>query len=49
MVEGHGNGGGDRRLEGSRVEDVTDEREREAARLYQERIEDEYAKREGGA
>ncbi|KAI9658169.1 MAG: hypothetical protein M1831_004016 [Alyxoria varia] len=41
--------GGDRRIEGARVEDVTDEKDNEAARRYQERIEDEYAKREGGA
>ncbi|KAI1764507.1 hypothetical protein GGR53DRAFT_466218 [Hypoxylon sp. FL1150] len=31
-----------------RIEDVTDE-QRENDRLYEERIEDEYAKREGGA
>lgn len=47
MVADSGFGNSDRRLEGSRVEDVTDERE--AARRYEERIEDEYAKREGGA
>ncbi|KAI1208008.1 uncharacterized protein F4807DRAFT_432811 [Annulohypoxylon truncatum] len=33
---------------GRRIEDVTDE-QRENDRLYEERIEDEYAKREGGA
>ncbi|KAI0176024.1 hypothetical protein GGR52DRAFT_341928 [Hypoxylon sp. FL1284] len=32
-----------------RIEDVTDEQQRENGRLYEERIEDEYAKREGGA
>ena len=32
----------------SRIEDVSDDRT-EADRLYEERIEDEYAKREGGA
>ncbi|KAI0378070.1 hypothetical protein F5Y04DRAFT_262862 [Hypomontagnella monticulosa] len=32
-----------------RIEDVSDEQQRENDRLYEERIEDEYAKREGGA
>ena len=41
--------GGDRRIEGARVEDVTDQKDDEATRRYEERIEDEYAKREGGA
>ncbi len=36
--------GGDRLEAGKRIEDVTD-----ADREYEERIEDEYAKREGGA
>lgn len=36
--------GGDRQEAGERIEDVTD-----ADREYEERIEDEYAKREGGA
>ena len=36
-----GGGGGDAR----RIEDVSDDADRE----YEERIEDEYAKREGGA
>ncbi|EXJ80977.1 hypothetical protein A1O3_07265 [Capronia epimyces CBS 606.96] len=37
-------------LERGRVEDVTDDAEQaEKDRLYEERIEDEYAKREGGA
>lgn len=39
-----GSGGADRR-----IEDVSDQQESEADRLYRERIEDEYAKREGGA
>ncbi|KAI1474984.1 hypothetical protein K445DRAFT_306696 [Daldinia sp. EC12] len=34
---------------GRRIEDVSDEQQRENDRLYEERIEDEYAKREGGA
>lgn len=49
LVEGQSSGGADRRIEGSRVEDVTDEQEREVGRKYEERMEDEYAKREGGA
>lgn len=32
-----------------RITDVTDEQQKENDRLYEERIEDEYAKREGGA
>ncbi|KAI6082099.1 hypothetical protein F4821DRAFT_247790 [Hypoxylon rubiginosum] len=32
-----------------RIQDVSDEQQRENDRLYEERIEDEYAKREGGA
>ncbi|KAF9693883.1 hypothetical protein EKO04_008421 [Ascochyta lentis] len=32
-----------------RIEDVTDEQQKENDRLYEERMEDEYAKREGGA
>lgn len=32
-----------------RIEDVSDERQRANDRLYEERMEDEYAKREGGA
>ncbi|KAI1470052.1 uncharacterized protein F4812DRAFT_421313 [Daldinia caldariorum] len=31
------------------IQDVSDEQQRENDRLYEERIEDEYAKREGGA
>lgn len=53
MVEGNTTGSGPsdtRGIQGSsdRVQDVTEE-DKEAARLYDERIEDEYAKREGGA
>lgn len=33
---------------GRRIEDVTDE-QKERDRVYEERMEDEYAKREGGA
>lgn len=32
-----------------RIEDVSDEKESENNRLYREKMEDEYAKREGGA
>ena len=32
-----------------RIEDVTDDQQAENDRLYEERMEDEYAKREGGA
>lgn len=32
-----------------RIEDVTDEQQKENDRLYEERMEEEYAKREGGA
>ncbi|KAF2625493.1 hypothetical protein BU25DRAFT_412531 [Macroventuria anomochaeta] len=32
-----------------RITDVTDEQQKENDRLYEERIEEEYAKREGGA
>lgn len=32
-----------------RIEDVTDKEQAERDRAYEERIEDEYAKREGGA
>ena len=46
LVEGNTVGGGANRIEGGRVEDIS---EAEAARRYEERIEDEYAKREGGA
>lgn len=46
MVEGNSVGSGTHRIEGGRVEDISDQ---EAARRYEERIEDEYAKREGGA
>jgi hypothetical protein len=46
-------GSGDRRLEGERVQDVTeedgDDEQKEKDRLYVERMEEEYAKREGGA
>lgn len=48
--------GGRRIAEGStsgsnagRITDVSDEQQKENDRLYEERIEDEYAKREGGA
>ena len=46
--------GGDNRLEGrERVQDVTeedgDDEQKEKDRLYVERMEEEYAKREGGA
>jgi len=34
---------------GRRIEDVTDTDEGEKDRLYREKMEDEYAKREGGA
>lgn len=34
---------------GRRIEDVTDEEQRTRDRVYEERMEDEYAKREGGA
>lgn len=46
IAQGHtlGTSGGSTR----RIEDVTDQ-QRENDRLYEERIEDEYAKREGGA
>ena len=43
LVEGQG--GGQSRIESGRVQEIDDE----AARKYEERIEDEYAKREGGA
>lgn len=43
-IEGNGSGS-DR----ARIEDVTDEEQKENDRLYEERMEDEYAKREGGA
>ena len=46
QVEGSSTGGGANRIEGPRIEDISDQ---EAARRYEERIEDEYAKREGGA
>jgi hypothetical protein len=39
----------DKRIEGSRIQDVTDEEQAKRDREYEERIEDEYAKREGGA
>ncbi|KAL9088523.1 MAG: hypothetical protein Q9159_003013 [Coniocarpon cinnabarinum] len=52
MVEGTsmgqgriGGGGAARPIEGGRVQEIDDE----AAKKYEERIEDEYAKREGGA
>lgn len=32
-----------------RIQDVTDEQQKENDRLYEERMEEEYAKREGGA
>lgn len=32
-----------------RIQDVTEEEQKENDRLYEERIEEEYAKREGGA
>jgi hypothetical protein len=41
-----------RRVEGAgqrKIEDVTDEDEKKNERKYEERMEDEYAKREGGA
>ena len=41
---GGGSGSGQQRLEQGRVEEVTD-----ADREYEEKMEDEYAKREGGA
>ena len=46
MVEGSSVGQGTHRIEGGRVEDIS---EQEADRRYRERMEDEYAKREGGA
>lgn len=46
LVEGSSTSSGANRIEGPRVEDIS---EQEADRRYQERIEDEYAKREGGA
>lgn len=33
----------------NRIQDVTDEEQKEKDKLYEERMEDEYAKREGGA
>lgn len=33
----------------NRIQDVTDEEQKERDKLYEERMEDEYAKREGGA
>ena len=39
--------GADRRIEGNRVEEVKDEDD--AGKQYEERMEDEYAKKEGGA
>ncbi|KAI0005681.1 hypothetical protein F4779DRAFT_45428 [Xylariaceae sp. FL0662B] len=46
--EGRSLGGGG--LDSSRrIEDVSDDHQRENDKLYRERIEDEYAKREGGA
>lgn len=40
--------GGEGNAQG-RIQDVTDEQQKENDRLYEERMEDEYAKREGGA
>ena len=49
LLEG-GSGSGNRRIEDVTVEDVTDtDKETDADKLYRERMEDEYAKREGGA
>jgi len=42
------NAGGQRRIQEIEVEDVTDQ-EDAAAQQYKQRMEDEYAKREGGA
>lgn len=47
LLEGGGNGGGGAGQR--RIEDVTDEQQTEKDREYEEKIEDEYAKREGGA
>jgi len=44
MIGGANGAGSDRR-----IEDVDEEAQRERDRQYEERIEDEYAKREGGA
>ncbi|EXJ58112.1 hypothetical protein A1O7_05536 [Cladophialophora yegresii CBS 114405] len=44
QLGGRDDGGGARR-----IQDVTDEQQAERDREYEERIEDEYAKREGGA
>jgi hypothetical protein len=47
-----GDGGARARIEGNRVEDVTDKEDAEQKRRdqeYEERMEEEYAKREGGA
>lgn len=47
---GSGSGSGSGRWERGRIEDVTDDVDQaERDRLYEERMEDEYAKREGGA
>ena len=50
LVDSSSHGAGQRQIGDAEVEDVTEsERDKEAARQYQERMEDEYAKREGGA
>ena len=47
-IEGSGVARG-RGGDSGRIEDVTDEEQKDNDRLYEERMEDEYAKREGGA
>ena len=51
LLSNASNGAGQPRIQDVEVEDVTDAEPSEdaAAKLYRERMEDEYAKREGGA